>query len=50
MNFVDISKKENKRHDHKFSVKKMIKKNEKMKKCFQVFGNRVLERIGGHCW
>ena len=27
MNFVDISKKGNKCHDHKVSVKKMIKKN-----------------------
>ena len=44
MNFVDISKKGNKCHDHKVNAKKMVKKGG-----FKVFGNRIIERIGGHC-
>ena len=44
MNFADISKKGNKCHDHKVSVK-----NDK-KKCFQVFDNGILERIGSYYW
>ena len=44
-NFVNLSKKGNKCHDHKASAKKNDKK-----KGFQSFGNRILERIGGHFW